>query len=1043
MAVLTGTSAKNRLSGTSSRDTLSGLAGDDTLLGMAGGDLLLGGAGNDTLDGGTGADTLDGGAGNDVYLVDTAEDKILESAGQGTDLVKSTVSFALPNNVEALTLLGSAAINATGNSLANRLTGNGGNNRLNGGANADSLIGGAGNDTLDGGAGKDTLLGGNGNDTLIYDAADATIDGGSGADRLQLGGIGLSLDLGATTALHSIETIDLGTNGHLSLTATQLRALSETGALQVTGTGTASVSASGGLWTFVGTVGGYARYTLNGATLNVAVNLNRSGIVLNTTPQAVADVLTTNEDAPLVFHASDLLNNDTDANNPDAGQILSVVGVSTTGIDAPAHGTLVANGNGSYTYTPSPDYHGADSFTYTLSDGAGGTTKGTVNLTVAPVNDAPTGAPVISGVAAVGQLLSAAVGTVADADGLGTLIYQWQHSADGINDWIALNGETQADYAVSLLDAAAFLRVVVRYVDGDGSAESVNSAPSSRVTGATEAADTLTGTAGNDNINALGGDDVVYGLAGNDTLSGATGVDTLDGGNDDDTLDGGAGADTLIGGDGNDLFVVDDAGDVVLDTGGLDTLASSVSATLDAALENLILTGSAAIDGAGNSSANSVTGNSGDNTLDGGGGNDTLIGGAGDDTLIGGADSDTASYDTANAGVNVALAAGVLLRYRFNTDALAYSNPGLDPASTLPNGLSGDGVWSTQDGTALEALGLKGQSVTDFAIAASSWHDGNAFVFSLTVAEGYVLDLSSVDFWEQGSSGGRGFGPTSWSLCANEVSLATGAAQRGNPGAVHLLDLGAQTALSGTVSFTLAATGATDSAPGANNAAGATWRVDNFTLTGCVHPTQAATQNTGGAGSDVLVDIEHLTGSAYADTLSGDATDNTLIGGAGDDVLAGLGGADHLLGGADADTLYGDAGADTLDGGDGNDVLEGDAGNDTLSGGAGEDSFRFNAMLGAGNVDIVSDFAGAGTTGGDVLVLDHDWCLGMTAGALAGDAFETGTAASAFTTRILYDAATGELFFDQDGSLTTFSPVKFATLSAHPAGLAAGDFLIG
>jgi serralysin len=432
----------------------------------------------------------------------------------------------------------------------------------------------------------------------------------------------------------------------------------------------------------------------------------------------------------------------------------------------------------------------------------------------------------------------------------------------------------------------------------------------------------------------------------------------------------------------------------------------------------------------------------GDDVVDGLAGNDTLIGGLGNDTLIGGADSDTASYEGATAGVSVALAAGVLLRYRFNTDALVYNNPGLDPASTLPAGLTGGGVWSTQDGTPLEALGLKGQGVTDTAIAASSWHDGNAFVFSLTVADGYALDLSSIAFWEQGSSGGRGFGPTSWSLSANGVSLAAGAAQRGNPGAVHLLDLSAQSALAGTVSFTLAATGATDSALGANNAAGATWRVDNFTLTGSVHPTQATAQDTGGAGSDLLIDIEHLTGSAYADTLTGDATNNTLIGGAGNDVLTGLGGTDHLLGGADADTLYGDAGADTLQGDAGNDVLEGGDGNDTLSGGAGEDSFRFNAMLGAGNVDIVSEFEGAGATGGDLLVLDHDWFLGMSAGALAGDAFETASAATAFTTRILYDAVTGNLFFDQDGSLTTFSPVQFATLSTHPTGLAAGDFLV-
>ena len=69
------------------------------------------------------------------------------TASEGTDLVQSSVTFTLAANVENLTLTGSAAINGTGNTLANVIIGNTGSNTLDGGAGADTMAGGAGNDT--------------------------------------------------------------------------------------------------------------------------------------------------------------------------------------------------------------------------------------------------------------------------------------------------------------------------------------------------------------------------------------------------------------------------------------------------------------------------------------------------------------------------------------------------------------------------------------------------------------------------------------------------------------------------------------------------------------------------------------------------------------------------------------------------------------------------------------------------------------------------------------------------------------------------------
>ena len=97
-----------------------------------------------SLDGGAGVDAMTGGIGNDTYVVDNG-DVVSEAAGGGTDRVPA-VTYSLATNVENLTLTGTAAINGTGNTLANTLTGNAAANILDGGAGADTMIGGAGND---------------------------------------------------------------------------------------------------------------------------------------------------------------------------------------------------------------------------------------------------------------------------------------------------------------------------------------------------------------------------------------------------------------------------------------------------------------------------------------------------------------------------------------------------------------------------------------------------------------------------------------------------------------------------------------------------------------------------------------------------------------------------------------------------------------------------------------------------------------------------------------------------------------------------------
>ena len=106
----------------------------------------IGGAGADTLMGNAAANVLPGGGGDDTYAVG-AGDTVIENADEGTDTVRSAVSYTLGTNVEALTLTGAGNLNGTGNSANNLITGNAGNNVLDGAGGVVTMTGGAGNGT--------------------------------------------------------------------------------------------------------------------------------------------------------------------------------------------------------------------------------------------------------------------------------------------------------------------------------------------------------------------------------------------------------------------------------------------------------------------------------------------------------------------------------------------------------------------------------------------------------------------------------------------------------------------------------------------------------------------------------------------------------------------------------------------------------------------------------------------------------------------------------------------------------------------------------
>jgi Ca2+-binding RTX toxin-like protein len=182
-------------------------------------------------------------------------------------------------------------------------------------------------------------------------------------------------------------------------------------------------------------------------------------------------------------------------------------------------------------------------------------------------------------------------------------------------------------------------------------------------------------------------------------------------------------------------------------------------------------------------------------------------------------------------------------------------------------------------------------------------------------------------------------------------------------------------------------------------------------------------------GHDTFVSIEDLVGTSKADRFKGNAEKNSFWGHAGHDRLWGRDGDDYLDGGAGKDRLAGDAGNDTLAGGTGNDVL---------TGGAGDDVFTFTVKTKArGGVDRITDFE----QGEDKIALvDPRLKPFKDGGALAAGSFTTGTAAADRDDRVIYDAETGVLSFDPDGSGSA-AAFKIARLAKGLA-LSHDDFIL-
>jgi Ca2+-binding RTX toxin-like protein len=515
----------------------------------------------------------------------------------------------------------------------------------------------------------------------------------------------------------------------------------------------------------------------------------------------------------------------------------------------------------------------------------------------------------------------------------------------------------------------------------------------------------ISGSASADQIYGYGGNDYLLGGDGDDYLSGGDGGDSLSGGAGNDTLDGGNGADILAGGAGDDTYIVDNVSDIVAESSGgnegIDTLQSSVSYTLGTNLENLTLTGTAAINGTGNGLDNILTGNSAANLLNGGNGNDWLDGGAGADTLAGGdgndtyvvddaddavteTNADTAQIDTVQSAVSYTLAANV--ENLTLTGTAAINGTG----NSLANTITGNGAAN------LLNAGL-----------GNDWLDGGAGADTLTGGDGndtYLVDDAGDSLVE---NSGEGIDTVQSSL----ANYTLGA----NLDNLQLLGTGNLNGTGNGLNNLLYANSGDNILDGG---AGTDTISYQYGTTSSVTVSLATTtaQATGGSGSDTLLNIENLTGSAYADTLTGNSAANVLNGDAGADTLTGGDGNDTYVvddagdavtetnvsttqidtvqsavtytlganvenlvltgtaaldgtGNSLANTITGNSGANVLDGGNGSDWLDGGTGADTLIGGMGNDLYVVDD---AGDV-VVEDNPG---NGGDGVYSQISYTLG-------------------------------------------------------------------
>ncbi|MBE9072706.1 Calx-beta domain-containing protein [Microcystis sp. LEGE 08355] len=709
--IVPGSGGNDYLIGDDGNDSLNGQDGNDTLEGRGGNDNLLGGTGNDVIYTGLGIDTVDGGEGIDHLIVDYSSltTPVSSTYSNGSGSINTTDNQVTYDRIDRLTLI-------TG-SNQDFLAGTTGSDSLDGQAGNDTLLGVDSHGLTPGLNEIDTMTGGTGSDRFIlgdeswwsYDDRNHSSNGATDYALIQdFSSIEDIVQLHGDKSYYRLETVNNDTHLYLD------QPVGEPDELIAIFANLTGLELNSAAFVFIAAAIELPQVSLAVNPSNVNENGSPNLIYTLTRTGDKTNSLTVNFNVSgTATFSNDYTRSGGNSFSATAGSITFLAGSSTA--------TLTLNPTADNIVEPHETIGITLTSGTSYTIGTTATVTGTISNDDGDPNNneliGGSGNDSLGGLAGNDTIIgNAGNDTLNGGAGVDSLIGNAGNDTyiiDDLNDVIVENANEGTDTVQTSInfDLTATNLENITLLGTDNLNATGNSFNNTLI--GNDGNNLLQGLAGNDNLDGKAGNDTLVGGAGNDTytidagdtivenanegtdavkagfsyilantlenltllatgnidgtgnnsnngLTGNNGNNRLEGLAGNDNLNGGLGNDTLVGGSGNDNYTID-GGDTLIENlnEGTDTVTASFTYTLGDNLENLNLSGNAAINGTGNNLNNSLNGNSGNNLLLGLEGNDSLDGKAGNDTLEGGAGDDTYTIDAgdtitenANAGTD-------------------------------------------------------------------------------------------------------------------------------------------------------------------------------------------------------------------------------------------------------------------------------------------------------------------------------------------------------------------------------------------------------